>query len=97
MAKARWKIQGYKSTELVFDEEWPGGYTHNEITTLLQRLACRDLTPDEIFASSSRRARKNGFLVPRISYPPQGKRTTITLDSGIVSYIAGYWRADEPD
>jgi hypothetical protein len=95
--KAHWKIRGYKSTELVFDKTWPGGYTNSEIKTLLQRLACRDLTPDEIFNSSSRRARKDGFLEPRVDGPPHGKRLIIWLDSGIVSYIAGYWKDDEPD
>jgi hypothetical protein len=97
MAKARWKLEGYKSTELVFQKELPGGYTHNEIKTLLQRLACRDLTPEEIFNSSTRRAKKAGFLTPQVSYPPNGLRTTIWLDSGIVNYVASYWKAGEPD
>jgi hypothetical protein len=97
MKRARWKIEGYQGTELVFERELPGGYTENEIKTLLQRLTCRDLTPEEIFASSTRRAKRLGLLTPQVSHPPQGKRTTIWLDSGIVSYVAGYWKADEPD
>ena len=95
--KARWKIEGYERDKLVFEKKLPGGYTQGEIKTLLQRLACRDLSPDEIFSSSTRRAKKSGLLAPNISYPPNGKRTTIWLDSGIISYVAGYWRADEPD
>jgi hypothetical protein len=95
--KARWKIRGYKSTELVFDKTLPGGYTNGEIKTLLQRLACRDLNADEIFAASLRRRGGRGYLEPHIDGPPHGKRLTIWLDSGMVSYIAGYWKADEPD
>jgi hypothetical protein len=96
--KARWKIHGYKGLELVFDKTLPGGYSHHgEIKTLLQRLACRDYTPDEIFNASTRTGRKQGFLEPRVDGPPNGNRVTIWIESGLVSYIAGYWRAGEPD
>ena len=95
--KARWKIRGYNSTELVFDKTLPGGYTNGAITTLLQRLACRDLSLDEIFAASKRKRRGTGFLEARVDGPPHGKRLSIWLESGLVSYIAGYWNADEPD
>jgi hypothetical protein len=97
MKKARWKIEGYKSTELVFEKTLPGGYSNREIKTLLQRLACRDLNPEEVFAASLRRRSSPSFLEPRVDGPPHVKRLTISLDSGIVSYIAGYWKAGEPD
>ncbi len=82
----------------MFDKTLPGGYSTGEIETLLQRLACRDLNQEEIFAASLRRRSDHiGFLKPRVDGPPHGKRLTIQLDSGIVSYIASYWKADEPD
>jgi hypothetical protein len=70
--EARWKIHGYESTTLVFNKELPGGYSVSEIKTLLQRLACRDLTVEEIFNASSRRARKDGALACQVIPPSTG-------------------------
>ena len=93
--KPRWKIQGIHSTTVVFKGELPGGYSNGEITTILQRLACRHLTDEEIISASLRKGRRTSLLEAKTAGPPHGNRLTIWIDGTTVDYIAGYWRAGE--
>jgi hypothetical protein len=90
--KSRWKIQGIQSTTVVFKAELPGGYSNGEIATILQRLACRHLTDEEIISASLRKGRRTSLLETKTAGPPHGNRLTIWIDGATVDYIAGYWR-----
>jgi hypothetical protein len=95
LKKPRWKIEGIDSTTVVFEAVLPGGYSKNEIKTILQRLACMNLTADEIVSASLRAPRRTSLLETKTASPPHGKRLTIWIDGGAVDYVAGYWRGGE--
>ena len=60
-----WVITEYDGLEGTFQNQFPGGYwSDHEMVSLLQRLASRYLTPNEIISASMRRNRKqrNGLL-----------------------------------
>jgi hypothetical protein len=63
---AVWKIEGWDSTRRIFELRAPGNLEPREVTRMLQRLACRDLSPQEIVSSSLRRNHKEraNFLDP---------------------------------
>ena|SRR5664279_1651278 len=94
--KALWRIEGLHHFEPFFRTTLPGGYSENTIITIIQRLACRHLTPQEIVSASRERRRKyqDERLVPLIGRKPQGKRTTISISLGF-DYIASYWHPGE--
>ena len=57
--RTRWVIQGYKSTQKVCETDLPlGSLSENEMVILLQRLACRHLSEDEIVEASLRKSSK---------------------------------------
>ena len=49
-----WKIEGHDGLTKIFETTAPHVMSENEITTLLQRLACQHLTQLEIVAASLR-------------------------------------------
>ena len=55
-----WKIAVYDGTRKIFEKCSSSGLlSEREMTTLLQRLAAADLTPDEIIRASPRRKAKD--------------------------------------
>lgn len=51
-----WKIQGVEGLKVFYEATIPFRHmTENQIEVMLQRLASRHLTPDEIIACSTRR------------------------------------------
>ena len=59
MAKV-WRIKGWNDTELIFDQPMPGRLSEKAIAAILQRLACRHLSGEEII-DASRRPRDPGY------------------------------------
>lgn len=57
-AKRVWIIEGYDSTNRIFQRRVSGTLTSAEITAMLQRLASRHLAPEEIVSGSLRRNRR---------------------------------------
>lgn len=51
----RWKIIGWDEAEITFEAMMPGNMTSSEITAVLQRMACRHLTNQEVIAGSLRK------------------------------------------
>jgi hypothetical protein len=95
--KAYWRIESIEGTNTIFRRTLPGNLSTDEIAIILQRLACRNLTPREIVSASIRKPRKSALLEYRVDGPPNGIRTMVWIPS-IPNHIAGYWRADElPD
>ena len=92
--KRYWVIDITKGAETVFRKRLPGGLSIREITTILQRLVSRDLSPKEVIAASSRKPRRTHLLEERVDGPPHGKRMMIWLPA-CPDYIASYWREDE--
>ncbi|MDP2620299.1 MAG: hypothetical protein Q8P46_08990 [Hyphomicrobiales bacterium] len=50
-----WRVQGFNSSEKIFERDMPGDLSEAEISTVLQRLVCRHLSPDEIIRASLRK------------------------------------------
>jgi hypothetical protein len=61
MAGRYWKITGYEGARTAYERMVPeSALNEAEVITLLQRLAARHLSDDEVF-SSSLRSNTNGF------------------------------------
>jgi hypothetical protein len=90
-----WRLYGYKRIEKVYEAVLPGNMTDAQVTTLVQRLACRDLTEDEIVGASLRKNKKSTLLDVQLGRGGPNSRHTISCGH-TVSYIAGYWKAGEP-
>ena len=57
-----WVIRGYDSAQLIFERRLPlGSLSEREVGQMLQRLAARDLTCDEVVRSSLRK-RAKGYI-----------------------------------
>lgn len=63
--RTQWLIQGYKSTQKIYETELPlGSLSEAEMIVLLQRLACRHLSEDEIVDVSVRKSSKRHSPIP---------------------------------
>ena len=61
MTQRYWKISGYDGSRTVYERSVPeGALSESEVVTLLQRLAARHLSDDEVFSSSLRK-NSHGF------------------------------------
>jgi hypothetical protein len=92
--KRYWVIEITDRFETIFRKRLPGHLSAQEITTILQRLASRGLTPREIIAASIRKPRRTHLLEARVDGPPHGKRVMVWLPE-CPDYKAGYWREEE--
>jgi hypothetical protein len=92
--KRYWVIDITKGFETVFRKRLPDYLSTQEITTILQNLASRYLSPMEVIAASIRKPRRTHLLEERVDGPPHGKRTMIWLPE-LPDYKASYWREDE--
>jgi hypothetical protein len=77
LAKRTWRIVGYDSAREIFARDAPGNLSEPEMRTILQRLACRHLSDDEVVLSSLRRNK--------------GKRPMDHLDLARTDGIRGGW------
>jgi hypothetical protein len=50
-----WEIKGYDSSKEMFADEVPGTMSVDEVSAILERLVCRDLSPHEIVSASVRK------------------------------------------
>lgn len=91
--KKYWVVEVTNHIETVLRKRLPGNLSKKAISTILQRLASRDLSPLEVIAVSIP-ATQTLHLNVQISRPPQGKRTMIWLPA-FPAYKAGYWCEDE--
>jgi hypothetical protein len=92
--KLYWVIDITNGLETVFRQRLPGYLSTQEIATILQRLASRDLSPREVIAASIRKPHRTHLLEKRVDGPPHGKRTMIWLPQ-CPDYKASHWREDE--
>jgi hypothetical protein len=92
--KRYWVIDITKGFDTVFRKRLPGNLSNQEVTTILQRLASRKLSPEEVIAASIRKPNRTTLLEVRVDGPPHGKRTMIWLPA-FLDYKASYWREDE--
>jgi hypothetical protein len=96
-AKRYWKITGYDSAQTLFEKVLPlGCLSKGEMTTLLQRLAAADLTPDEIIGASLRKNSKSyvPLLEPHQEGSPPARRFYISVGAAR-NYVASVWTEDE--
>ena len=83
-----WHIEGWDSTDLLFERDIPGNMSEGEVERLLQRLVCRDLTPNEVIDASLRKNSKNrSSLLDRI-----GSGNPIHIGSN--PYYIATWKRD---
>ena len=83
--KRYWVIEITKGSEPVFKKRLAGNLGNQEIATILQRLACCDLSRSEVIAASM-----TSLLEERVRGPSNG-RTSIWLPA-LRDYRADYWR-----
>ena len=55
MMTPMWGIKGYDSSKEIFADEVPGSMSVDEVSTILERLVCRELTPHDIVSASVRK------------------------------------------
>jgi hypothetical protein len=55
MMTPMWEIKGYDSSKEMFADEVPGTMSVDEVSAILERLVCRDLSPHEIVSASVRK------------------------------------------
>jgi hypothetical protein len=96
MAGRSWRVEGYDGNERFLEKELPGNLGDNEIIRLLQRLACKNLTHDEILAASLRPKARNyvALLEPEIDDNPSN-RYSIRLGTN-PHYVASKERLNAP-
>lgn len=85
--KRYWPIEIEQRHEVVFRRRLPGNLTPNEIGRILQRLACRELTVEEIIASLRRGRCDASLLELRYEYPPKARRDFVYL-TNLRGYVA---------
>lgn len=94
--KRFWKIEGYDSTRLLFQNVLPLGYlSEGQMMSLLQRLASKHLTEDEIVAASQRPNSKGyaPLLEPHTDHDPSSR---YTISVGVNPYyLASVWQSGE--
>ena len=90
-----WVIDITKGFETIFRKRLPGHLSTQEITTILQRLASRDLSPREVIAASIRKPRRTTLLEARVDGPPRGGKRTMIWLPACPDYKASYWREDQ--
>ena len=89
-----WMIEINHGHETVFRRHLPGALSEGEIATILQRLACRELSATEIIGASLRKPKRTNLLETSVAHPPNGKRTALWI-SLTSDFIAGRYSADE--
>ena len=95
--KRYWRIEIGKRHAVVFRRRLPGNLTENEIGAILQRLACRELTAEEVITSSRRGGRDASLLHLRFEFAPKAARDLVYL-TNIPGYVASRWLSEEiPD
>jgi hypothetical protein len=92
--KAYWRIEIIKHSSTTFRRTLPGNLSSDEIAIILQRLACRNLTPREIVSASIRKPRRTSLLEYRVDGRPHALRTTVWIQS-MPEHVASYWRAED--
>lgn len=92
--KRYWVVEITKGFDTVFRKRLPGHMSNQEITTILQRLASRELSSEEVIAASIRKPKRTGLLDARVDGPPNGKRMMIWLPA-LNDYKASFWHEDE--
>ena len=92
--QGHWRIEGIDGTTTFYEAVLPGNLNDDEITTIIQRLASKHLSEDEIIGASLRKNRRTALLEPLRSRGSPNSRHTISIDHGI-GYVASYRRPDE--
>jgi hypothetical protein len=92
-SKRYWVIEITRRLQPVFRKPLAGNLSNRKITTILQRLASRDLNPSDVIAASIRNPDQTSCLDVRVDTSPNG-RTTIWLPA-FSDYKAGHWGEDE--
>jgi hypothetical protein len=94
--KRYWVIDITRRFDTVFRKRLAGNLSNQEIATILQRLASRDLSPSEVIAASIRKPNRTSLLEVRVdNHPTNGHRTMIWLPAFNEKYRASHWREDE--
>jgi hypothetical protein len=96
-AKRFWKIVAYDGSHKLFEKVLPlGSLSEGEMTTLLQRLAARSLSPDEIISASLRPDSKSyaPLLEAQQQSRPAASRFYISVGTA-QNCVASVWNADE--
>ena len=93
-ARYYWRVEIIERAGTVFRKFLPGHLTEKEVSGILQRLACRSLTPSEIVEASIRKPQLSGLLEVRRESKPHAKRVILSLVD-LPAYVASSWRHDE--
>ena len=83
MSIRSWKIRGYDGNRQVFERAIPlGSLSDAQVTMLLQRLASRHLTDEEVVSASLRRNAVGYAPHLEVQKNPGGKYAIMTTGSG---------------
>jgi hypothetical protein len=93
--KRYWVVDITKGSKTVFRKRLPGHLSTQEIATILQRLASRDLSPREVIAASIRKPRRTPLLEVRVDGPPRGGKRMMIWLPACPDYKASCWREEE--
>jgi hypothetical protein len=76
------RIECMNGFDVTYERFIPGNLSEDEVATIIQRLACKCLTEDEVIGASVRRPHRTALLETLRGGKPHGKRTTISIDHG---------------
>jgi len=83
MARRCWVIRGYDGSEQAFERSMPEGLLSEvEMKAVLQRLACRHLSDDEVVSASLRKNATGYRADLEIKQSHGGRFTLMTIGSG---------------
>jgi hypothetical protein len=60
--KGYWRIERLDRLDVTYERFVPGNLSEDEVTAIIQRLACKHLSEDEIIGASLRRPRRTALL-----------------------------------
>jgi hypothetical protein len=83
-----WKITGYDGSRQIYNGEAPSILTEEEIVTMLQRLAARHLSHEEVIAASLRKNLRGYSGLLECIIDRGGKGNTVMLGNTNPHYIA---------
>jgi len=70
-----------RANKTVFRRRLSAGVSDKEVVAIIQRLACRTLSPDEIIGASLRRPHRTTLLEARVHHAPPGTRSIIWINA----------------
>ncbi len=81
----KWRIEGWGSTEKIFEATAPANLGDREVVAMLQRLVARHLTPREIVCGSLRRNHRG--YAPHLERIGSGAPISVGSDPHYIAFL----------